>query len=113
MEAQEQVRAAVSALDRAAEKGILHPNNARRRKSRLAVMASRLARAGEGEGGEKAAVRSAAAGGAKGRARATGGRKAAAKPAASAKSPAKPAARGAASAPAKASRSARPARTEQ
>jgi len=33
--AQEAVVAAVSSLDRAAEKGIIHPNNAARRKSRL------------------------------------------------------------------------------
>ena len=33
--AQEAVIAAVSSLDRAAEKGIIHPNNAARRKSRL------------------------------------------------------------------------------
>jgi small subunit ribosomal protein S20 len=34
-EAQEAVRQAVSALDKAAEKGIIHKNNAARRKSRL------------------------------------------------------------------------------
>ena len=34
-DAPEAVAAAVSALDKAAEKGILHPNNAARRKSRL------------------------------------------------------------------------------
>jgi small subunit ribosomal protein S20 len=34
-EAPEAVAAAISALDKAAEKGILHPNNAARRKSRL------------------------------------------------------------------------------
>ena len=33
--AQEAVVAAVSSLDKAAEKGIIHPNNAARRKSRL------------------------------------------------------------------------------
>ncbi len=33
--AEEAVRAAVSELDRAAKKGVLHPNNAARRKSRL------------------------------------------------------------------------------
>jgi len=33
--AREAVEAAVSSLDRAAEKGILHPNNSARRKSRL------------------------------------------------------------------------------
>jgi len=35
-EAREAVRMATSALDRAAEKGIIHKNNAARRKSRLA-----------------------------------------------------------------------------
>jgi len=34
-EAREAVRAAASALDKAAEKGIIHKNNAARRKSRL------------------------------------------------------------------------------
>lgn len=34
-ESQEQIKAAVSALDRAAKKGVIHPNNAARRKSRL------------------------------------------------------------------------------
>ena len=34
-EAQTDIIAAVSALDRAAKKGIIHPNNAARRKSRL------------------------------------------------------------------------------
>jgi len=33
--AQEAVVAAISSLDRAAEKGVIHPNNAARRKSRL------------------------------------------------------------------------------
>ena len=33
--AEEAVRAAVSELDRAAKKGVIHPNNAARRKSRL------------------------------------------------------------------------------
>ena len=35
IDSEEQVLAAVRALDRAAEKGILHRNNAKRRKSRL------------------------------------------------------------------------------
>ena len=35
--APEQVASAISALDRAAGKGIIHPNNAARRKSRLAL----------------------------------------------------------------------------
>lgn len=61
------LRAALSALDRAAEKGILHTNNARRRKSRLATMAASLQRAGQAGEGERAAARSTAAGGAKGR----------------------------------------------
>jgi len=34
-EAQEAVTTAISSLDKAAEKGIIHPNNAARRKSRL------------------------------------------------------------------------------
>lgn len=34
-EAQDDVVAAISALDRAARKGVIHPNNAARRKSRL------------------------------------------------------------------------------
>ena len=78
-----ELHAAIRALDRAAEKGVLHPNNARRRKSRLASMAARLSNVAEGA--EGAAARSAAAGGAKGRS---------AKPqsrAATAKSAAKPA----------------------
>jgi len=33
--AQKVVMAAVSSLDKAAEKGVIHPNNAARRKSRL------------------------------------------------------------------------------
>ena len=57
---------AIRALDRAAEKGIIHENNARRRKSRLARMAAHLAQAA---GGDEAAARSAATGGAKGRGR--------------------------------------------
>ena len=64
---EQDLRDAIRALDRAAEKGILHRNNASRRKSRLAVMAARLAKASSGEAGEQAAARSAAAGGAKGR----------------------------------------------
>ena len=34
-EAQETLRKAISALDKAATKGVIHPNNAARRKSRL------------------------------------------------------------------------------
>ena len=40
----EDVRAAVSAVDQAAERGILHPRNAARRKSRLMRAASRAAK---------------------------------------------------------------------
>lgn len=64
--APELVLAAVRELDRAAEKGILHRNNADRRKSRLMAMAHRLTQATQG-GEEQAAARSAAAGGEKGR----------------------------------------------
>src|SRR5579864_6104546 len=83
-----ELHAAIRALDRAAEKGVLHPNNVRRRKSRLAAMAARLANAAEGA--EGAAARSAAAGGAKGRSAKQPTRAAAAKSAAkpSAKTPA-------------------------
>jgi len=71
---QELVLAAVRELDRAAEKGILHPNNVNRRKSRLMSMAHRLAATAEGAAGEdKAAVRVAAAGGEKGRSSRGGG----------------------------------------
>jgi small subunit ribosomal protein S20 len=68
-----QLKAAVRALDRAGEKGILHRNNVNRRKSRLTSMAARLIRAAS-EGGEHTTeVRAAAAGGAKGRGRAASG----------------------------------------
>jgi len=40
-EAQEAVRLAASALDKAAQKGVIHPNNAARRKSRLMRMFNR------------------------------------------------------------------------
>ncbi len=75
-----QLKAAVRALDRAGEKGILHRNNVNRRKSRLTSMAARLIRAAS-EGGEHTTeLRAAAAGGAKGRGRAaSGARKPAAK----------------------------------
>jgi len=85
-----QLKAAVRALDRAGEKGILHRNNVNRRKSRLTSMAARLIRAAS-EGGEHTTeVRAAAAGGAKGRGRAASGAR---KPAAKApvKAAAKPA----------------------
>ena len=99
IDTEDQVLAAVRALDRAAEKGILHRNNAARRKSRLMSMAHKLAAATAA--GEQVAARSAAAGGEKGRSRSKG--KTAAKPAATkataaaktpaAKAPAKPASR--------------------
>jgi small subunit ribosomal protein S20 len=83
---EQDLKAAVKALDRAAEKGIIHRNNARRRKSRLASMAARVQRAVQGAEGETAAVRSTAAGGAKGRSsKAAAARKSAAKPAKAAK----------------------------
>jgi small subunit ribosomal protein S20 len=65
--APELVLAAVRELDRAAEKGILHRNNANRRKSRLMAMAHRLTAATQATGEDAAAARSAAAGGEKGR----------------------------------------------
>jgi small subunit ribosomal protein S20 len=91
---EEDLRIAIRALDRAAEKGILHKNNARRRKSRLARMAAHLAKAAGGAEDEQAAARSAAVGGAKGRSTKTA---AARKPAKVAQ---KPAAKAAAKAPA-------------
>ena len=70
VDVEEQLKAAVRALDRAGEKGILHRNNVNRRKSRLTSMAARQIRAAS-EGGEHTTeVRAAAAGGAKGRGRA-------------------------------------------
>ena len=42
-DSEEAVRLAVRALDKAAEKGIIHPNNAARRKSRLMKKLSRTA----------------------------------------------------------------------
>jgi small subunit ribosomal protein S20 len=89
-----ELKDAVKALDKAAEKGILHRNNVRRRKSRIAAMAARLMQVGEG-GGDAAAARASAAGGAKGRTtkaaatKAKPAAKAASKPAA-AKAAAKP-----------------------
>lgn len=101
-----ELRSAVRALDRAAEKGILHRNNAARRKSRLMAMAARLT-AMSGSEQEKAATRAAAAGGSKGttaarpaasRSRAASAKPAAAKPAAARPAAARP---GAGKAPAK------------
>jgi small subunit ribosomal protein S20 len=113
-ETEEQVRAAIRALDRAAEKGILHAKNARRRKSRLAVMAARLTTAAGGEAGEKAAARSAATGGAKGRGTRAAARKSPSKqPKASAgRTAARPAGRSSAATATRTARSARPPRGE-
>ena len=87
---EEDLRIAIRALDRAAEKGILHKNNARRRKSRLARMAAHLAKAAGGAEDEQAAARSAAVGGAKGRSTKTAARSKPAKAAPkAAKAPAK------------------------
>jgi small subunit ribosomal protein S20 len=44
-EARQAVRVAVSALDNAAQKGIIHKNNAARRKSRLMQQLNQLERA--------------------------------------------------------------------
>jgi len=44
-ESREAVRVAVVALDRAAQKGIIHKNNAARRKSRLMQQLSQIERA--------------------------------------------------------------------
>jgi small subunit ribosomal protein S20 len=43
----EEVRRAISALDKAAEKGVLHANNASRRKSRLMAALAKMAPAEE------------------------------------------------------------------
>jgi small subunit ribosomal protein S20 len=104
-----QLRAAVKALDRAGEKGILHRNNVNRRKSRLTAMAARLIRAAS-EGGEHSGeVRAAAAGGAKGRGRAAAAPKKVTKPAP--KAAAKPAAKASTTAKAaSAARAAKPAK---
>jgi small subunit ribosomal protein S20 len=96
-----QLKAAVRALDRAGEKGILHRNNVNRRKSRLTAMAARLIRAASAGDEHATELRAAASGGAKGRGRAASAArkptgkaaaKVAAKPAARASATAKPAA---------------------
>lgn len=46
--AQEAIKQAVSALDRAAEKGVIHKNNASRRKSRLMKVLNEALRAAGG-----------------------------------------------------------------
>lgn len=67
IDSQAQLTVAVSALDRAAAKGILHPNNASRRKARLMHLAHALEVAAA-EGDEAlATARAAALGGEKGR----------------------------------------------
>ena len=43
----DEVRRAISALDKAAEKGVLHANNASRRKSRLMAALAKVSPAGE------------------------------------------------------------------
>ncbi|MGA8417201.1 MAG: 30S ribosomal protein S20 [Candidatus Dormiibacterota bacterium] len=105
-----ELHAAIRALDRAAEKGVLHRNNVRRRKSRLASMAARLTNVAEGT--EGAAVRSAAAGGAKGRSAKQPARAAAAKTTkSSAKAPAAKTAAATATAPKATTTAKSPART--
>jgi small subunit ribosomal protein S20 len=94
----EELRLAISALDRAAEKGILHRKNASRRKSRLMSLAAKLASAG-GAAGEQAAARAQAVGGEKGRS--TRGKGAAAKTPAKAAAKKPPGKSPAKSAPAK------------
>jgi small subunit ribosomal protein S20 len=103
-----QLKAAVRALDRAGEKGILHHNNVNRRKSRLTAMAARLIRAASAGGEHATELRAAAAGGAKGRGRASS---AARKPAGKAptKAAAKPAARSSAASKSTASAKSAPA----
>jgi small subunit ribosomal protein S20 len=81
----DQLKAAIRELDRAGEKGILHRNNVRRRKSRLTAMAAKIERLAAT--GDATAARTAAAGGEKGRSTKTAA-KAKAKPAAK-KAPAK------------------------
>lgn len=55
----EEVRRAISALDKAAEKGVLHANNASRRKSRLMAALAKIAPAGEKTAAKKSAASSA------------------------------------------------------
>jgi small subunit ribosomal protein S20 len=69
----EEVRRAISALDKAAEKGILHPNNASRRKGRLMSALAKLAPAAEKPAPTRASAKAPATTG--------GAKKSAAKPA--------------------------------
>lgn len=78
IDSQAQLLVAVSALDRAAEKGVLHPNNSARRKSRLMALAQGLEAAAEEGEDALAAARARALGGEKGRKTATRARGAAA-----------------------------------
>jgi small subunit ribosomal protein S20 len=57
----EEVRRAISALDKAAEKGVLHANNASRRKARLMSALAKLAPAAEKAPSKKATAAAAAA----------------------------------------------------
>ena len=52
----DEVRRAISALDKAAEKGVLHPNNASRRKARLMAALAKVAPAAEKAGAKKGAA---------------------------------------------------------
>ena len=74
LETQEQLATAVSALDKAAEKGILHRKNAARRKSRLMAMAHRIQVATEQGDEALATARTTALGGEKGRKAGAGSR---------------------------------------
>lgn len=53
----DEVRRAISALDKAAEKGVLHPNNTSRRKSRLMSALAKLAPTTETPAAKKATTR--------------------------------------------------------
>lgn len=53
--AQKKIKAAVSALDKAAEKGVIHKNAAARRKSRLLKKLARAAKASSAEAKKKKA----------------------------------------------------------
>ena len=67
IDSQAQLLVAVSALDRAAEKGVLHPNNAARRKSRLMSLAHQLETAAAEGDDALAGARARVLGGEKGR----------------------------------------------
>lgn len=85
-----QLTVAISALDRAAEKGIIHANNAARRKSRLMALSNKLSAAAIGDEEAQATARAVAVGGQKGRKGTTArGRATAAAPAQAAPKPAR------------------------